>query len=234
MESSRSQLIQFITQGAIPTDKIPAALTTLNIIPDGTAWRKFIDQILLWMGGLALAFAILFFIAYNWTAIGHFAKFGIIEVALVLTIMGYWKLGTDKVAGKVALLMATMFMGVLLALYGQTYQTGADPWQLFLNWALLVLPWALIGQFPALWIVWIGLINLSLVLYVQTFHGLLGMAFTAEVRLLMDPLCFQYTCPTYLGGSSQNSDLVSRTMGSPTFSSGWRCLIDGVSPACNF
>jgi uncharacterized membrane protein len=72
----------------------------------------------------------------------------------------------------VSLLAATISLGVLLALYGQTYQTGADPWQLFFNWALLMLPWAIIGRFPAIWIVWVVLMNTSIVLYHQTFRGI--------------------------------------------------------------
>ncbi len=51
------------------------------------------------------------------------------------------RLGPECTPGKAALLLATLLLGVFLALFGQTYQTGADPWQLFANWALLILPW---------------------------------------------------------------------------------------------
>lgn len=162
MVSPRNQIIEFVEQGAIPWKKIADSLSAAKVTPDGKAWRTFIDHFLIWLGGLAMAFAGMFFIAYNWNDIGRFAKFGMVEVFIVLAIAAYWKLGEDKVSGKVSLLMATIFLGVLQALYGQTYQTGADTWQLFFNWALLMLPWALIGRFPAIWIVWVGLINLSI------------------------------------------------------------------------
>lgn len=184
MISPRNQIIKLVEQGAIPAEKLGDALTAAKVTPNGNAWRTFIDHLLLWLGGLALAFAAMFFIAYNWNDIGRFAKFGMVEVLIVLAIVAYWKLGGHKVAGKVSLLVATIFLGVLLALYGQTYQTGADPWQLFFNWALLMLPWALIGRFPAIWIVWVVLINLSIVLYHQTFRGVFWFMFGSDTGML--------------------------------------------------
>jgi uncharacterized membrane protein len=84
----------------------------------------------------------------------------------------------------VSLLVATICLGVLLAFFGQTYQTGADPWQLFFVWALLMLPWAIIGRFPAIWIVWVVLLNTSLVLYYQTFGGIFWLMSGSETGLL--------------------------------------------------
>lgn len=56
-----------------------------------------------------------------------------------------------------------------MAFYGQTYQTGADPWTLFFGWAVLMLPWALVGSAPVLWLIFLGLINVALVLFFSTF-----------------------------------------------------------------
>ena len=172
MSSSRSQLIEFIEQGAIPAEKIGEALKAAKIAPDARAWRTFIDHLLLWLGGLSLAFAVMFFVAYNWHDIGRFAKFGLAEGFVILAIAAYCRFAGHSAAGKVSLLAATICLGVLLALYGQTYQTGADTWQLFFTWAMLMLPWAIIGRFPAIWIVWAALINTSIALYYQTFQGI--------------------------------------------------------------
>lgn len=184
MTSPRSQIIDFVEQGTISRDKICDALTAAKVIPDGKSWRTFIDHLLLWLGGLALAFAVMFFIAYNWKDIGYFAKFGMVEGFIVLAIVAYCKLVENTIASKVSLLVATISLGVLLALYGQTYQTGADPWQLFFNWALLMLPWAFLGRFPAIWIVWVALINVSIVLYCLTFRGMFGIVFGSDSGLL--------------------------------------------------
>ena len=184
MISSRSQLIDLIEQGAIPAEKIGDALIVTKVAPDGKTWRTFIDHLLLWLGGLALAAAVMFFIAYNWNDIGRFAKFGMVEGFIVLAIVAYCRFGGHSAASKVSLLVATICLGVLLALYGQTYQTGADPWQLFFNWALLMLPWAIIGRFPAIWIFWVVLMNTSIVLYHQTFPGVFWFMSGSETGML--------------------------------------------------
>ena len=183
MISPRRQIIELIEQGAIPAEKIGDALIAVKITPDGKNWRTFIDRLLLWLGGLALACAVMFFIAYNWNDIGRFAKFGMVEALIVLAIVSYCKFDEHSPASKVSLLFATICLGVVLALYGQTYQTGADPWQLFFNWALLMLPWAIIGRFSAIWIVWVVLINTSIVLYYQTFGGAFWFVFGSDTGM---------------------------------------------------
>jgi uncharacterized membrane protein len=184
MISRRSQIIEFLEQGAIPEEKIAGALRAAKVVPDGKTWRAFVERLLLWLGGLALAFAVMFFIAYNWSDIGRFAKFGMIEGIVVLAIVAYCRSGDGSTAGKVSLLAATICLGILLAFYGQTYQTGADPWQLFFSWALLMLPWAIIGRFPAIWIVWVVLLNVSIVLYFQTFRGIFWSLLDSDTGML--------------------------------------------------
>jgi uncharacterized membrane protein len=184
MSTPDKQLIEWIETGAIPKDKIEHALTVIKVTPDGKSWVNMLDRLLLWLGALALAFSVLFFIAYNWNDLGRFAKFGMVESLIMLAIIVYCKLAPTAITSKVSLLVATILLGVLLALYGQTYQTGADPWQLFFYWALLMLPWAVIGRFPTLWIVWIALINLSIILYFMTFRGIFDLVFSSEPNML--------------------------------------------------
>ena len=184
MSTPRRQLIELIEQGAIPVEKIGTALTAVKVTPEGKCWRTFIDHLLLWLGGLALAFAVMFFIAYNWKDLGDFVKFGMVEGVIALAIAAYCKFTEDSIASKVSLLVATISLGVLLALYGQTYQTGADPWQLFFNWALLMVPWAIIGRFSAIWIVWVALMNVSIISYYLTFRGIFGFVFSSESAML--------------------------------------------------
>lgn len=180
-------------QGCIPPDKIDAALSTTNVFPERKEWLQFVSHLLAWIGGLAVAFAAMFFIAYNWDDLGRFTKFGMVEVLLILAILAYWKLDKEKITAKIALLMATIFLGVLLALYGQTYQTGADPWQLFFNWALLMLPWAIIGRFSAIWLLWVTLINLSIVLYFTAFRSVAFLTIGSELGTLWGLFAFNTT-----------------------------------------
>lgn len=183
MESKRSLILRWIGQGNIPKEKAEEVLSKVGVLPDGSGWRIFIESLLLWLGGLALSFAMMFFIAYNWDEMGRFAKFALVEVAIVFCVIAYWKLDVDKVTAKVSLTAATILLGVLLALYGQTYQTGADPWQLFFNWALLMLPWAIVAQFASIWLIWVLLLNLSISLYFQARGGLFGLVFSSTEHL---------------------------------------------------
>lgn len=173
MPTNRSQIIEYIEQGNIPPEKIEDALTAAQIYPDGKKWQSFIDQLLYWLGGLALAFSMMLFIAYNWGNIGRFAKFALVEGGLVLAIIAYARCDKQAISGKVSLLVATILIGVLLALYGQTYQTGADPWELFLIWAMLMLPLAIIGRFPAIWMIWVLLLNITIILYYHSMDDML-------------------------------------------------------------
>lgn len=184
MFSARNQIINFIQRGVIKPEDVDEALSLTGIRADASCWRIFIDCLLLCLGGLSLACALIFFIAYNWGEMGRFAKFGLVQCAIVLAIASYWKLGSERLSGKIALLVAAIFVGVLLALYGQTYQTGADTWQLFFSWCVLILPWALLARFVVIWMLWIVLANLSLVLYYQTVPSVIDLFFRSEMDLL--------------------------------------------------
>ena len=163
--------------GAIAPERVAQALVLSGVVPDGQGWQRFMDRLLLVLGALTLAAAVIFFFAYNWNALGKLAQFALAEVLVVLPLLVYWKLGVDKLAAKVSLLVAAIMVGALLAVFGQTYQTGADTMDLFATWAVLILPWVLVGQFPALWLLWLALLNVSVFMYCMVFRGLLWMSF---------------------------------------------------------
>src|SRR5690606_12296379 len=128
---------------------------------------------LLIIGAVALVLSLVFFIAYNWQNIGKMGKFALVEGALVITIALYVALSFRQLRQRfqlirqLLLLIASIITGSLLALFGQVYQTGADTWQLFFGWALLITPWVVIARFPTLWLLWLGLINACLLLYLD-------------------------------------------------------------------
>lgn len=160
-----------------------------NPIASSASWQSFIDILMLWIGSLALGFSLLFFVAYNWTEVGRFAQFALVEVSIILAIVVYYFSKTTLIS-QIALVLATLILGVLLALFGQTYQTGADTWQLFFTWAVLMLPWSIISRFSPLWIFWILLINLSIILYYDTFNSQWGIFFDGDTSLLWSLFAF--------------------------------------------
>ena len=106
-------------------------------------------MLLLFGSALVLA-GIIFFFAYNWAAMGKFLKFGLIEAGIIVCIVASHLRGRTDLSGKVLLLSGAVLVGVLLAVYGQIYQTGADAYGLFICWAVLIFGWVIISEFAAL------------------------------------------------------------------------------------
>jgi len=129
------------------------------------AWFAWAQLTLLLVGSALVLAGVIFFFAYNWAAMGHFLKFGLLEMAILGTLAGTFRAGLDRLSGKILLLSASVMVGVLLAVYGQTYQTGADAFELFAGWAALILGWVLISDFAALWVIWLVLVNTGGILY---------------------------------------------------------------------
>jgi uncharacterized membrane protein len=63
------------------------------------------------------------------------------------------------------LIAASVLTGVLLAVIGQVYQTGADVFELFAAWAVLILPWTIISRHPVHWLLWLVVVEVAFVLY---------------------------------------------------------------------
>jgi len=104
------------------------------------------------IGGAALAgLGLIFWIAANWSGFGRFGRIALIESAFLLAGLCAWRFPHGRSAAGIVALLA---LGALLACIGQTYQTGADPWQLFALWAGLSLPLCLGVRSPALWTPW--------------------------------------------------------------------------------
>lgn len=173
----RGEIMTWAGEGRLAAEDLPQALHIAGTLPSAAAWRRFLDGLALWLGALFLALAVIFFFAYNWSELGNFARFGIVELLLAAAVIASWRLGLEQMSGKAALLAATLLVGALLALVGQTYQTGADPWELFAAWSLFVLPWVAIARFAPLWLLLLALVNLAVGLYYHAFAGIFGMLF---------------------------------------------------------
>lgn len=141
------------------------ALRMAGLLPGREDWLRYVSVFLLAIGVLLVVAGVTAFFAANWTELGYFSKFALVELGIAAGCLAAWRLGLDALAGKAALFAAAFLVGVLLAVFGQVYQTGADPYGLFVAWALLVLPWALVGRQAGLWILELVLMNVALILY---------------------------------------------------------------------
>jgi uncharacterized membrane protein len=132
--------------------------------PDPRAWGAFLSRALALLGAGLVLSGVVCFVAYNWDRVGRFGKFALIELAIVGATLVAWR-KLPRITGQVALLGAAVLVGPLLGVFGQTYQTGADPYGLFLTWLLVILPWVIVSRFTALWVIALVLLDTSIVLY---------------------------------------------------------------------
>jgi uncharacterized membrane protein len=96
------------------------------------------------LGGLG----VIFWLAANWDTLGRFGRFALLQGVFVVMCAGAL---LKPAARTPLLLLALLAVGGLFAYFGQTYQTGADPWQLFALWAALTLPLCLAARSDVLW-----------------------------------------------------------------------------------
>ncbi|NNG05236.1 MAG: DUF2157 domain-containing protein [Inquilinus sp.] len=130
-------------------------LDAVWLVRDHRFWAVWAARALLALGVVHLLAGIVFFFAYNWADMPPVSKFATVQTGIVLAVAGAWAAGLDRPAGQAFLTGATVLLGVLLAVIGQVYQTGADAFELFLAWTLLALPWALASRSAAHWLVWV-------------------------------------------------------------------------------
>ena len=138
-----------------------------RVLRPSTVWFTWSNRMLLFFGSALVLAGIIFFFAYNWFSIGKFLKFGLIEFGIIACVAVSYIRGMDRLSSKVLILSSSVLAGVLLAVYGQIYQTGADAFELFRGWAILILPWVVISEFAALWVLWLVVTNAGVILYWQ-------------------------------------------------------------------
>ena len=139
----------------------------VDAVRDEAFWARWGMRALLALGVGQFLAGVVFFFAYNWNDLSDIAKFAVVETALAIAVGGALLIGLDRVFGQMLLIAASVLTGVLLAVIGQMYQTGADAFELFLAWAALILPWTIISRHAAHWLLWLVVAETALVLYCE-------------------------------------------------------------------
>lgn len=115
-------------------------------------------------GAALVGVGIIQWIAANWSVFGRFGRIGLAELfvlAPMLTLI--WRPAWRVPMGIIAILGS----GATLACIGQTYPTGAEPWQLFALWAILNAPFCYAIRSDALWVLWAIITNTATTLVIQ-------------------------------------------------------------------
>ena len=90
------------------------------------------------------------FTAYNWATMSNVEKLAIPSVLIVAGLVAYLFL-EKEIYKNLAIFFSSFMIGTLFAVYGQVYQTGADVWILFRNWAIfLIIPMVATGYYSVM------------------------------------------------------------------------------------
>ncbi|WP_154222364.1 DUF2157 domain-containing protein [Marinicella rhabdoformis] len=174
---------QWIAKGLIDVERQDEAKVLAGVQAGLADWRQFTQYFLLFAGVIALASGVIFFFAFNWDGMSRFTKFALIQGALLVSTIVYLRLAGRSLLRQALLLMMALLIGAWLALVGQTYQTGADPWQLFAIWSLLIMPLVVVSRFEVMWVLLSLLLNLSLSLYQEVNSSVFGLVFNQQAWL---------------------------------------------------
>jgi Predicted membrane protein (DUF2157) len=113
---------------------------------------QHLPRALVLLAALLCGLGLVFWIAANWGGLPRWGRFALLQGVVVLMLLA----AVLRPALRVPLaLLAFIATGALFAYFGQTYQTGADPWQLFALWALLMLPAVALLRSDTLWCAWV-------------------------------------------------------------------------------
>jgi uncharacterized membrane protein len=113
-------------------------------------------------------FGVILWIAAHWDTLGRHGRFVLLQGVVLVMCAG--AAARPAVRAPLALL-ALLAIGGLFAYFGQTYQTGADAWQLFALWAVLALPLCLAVRSDLLWSPWALVAMTAVSLWVQAHTG---------------------------------------------------------------
>ena len=163
--ASHSNVQELVARLGLSENACSRALQLAELAPGRSDWLRYINHFLATIGALLIVSGVAAFFAWNWADLDYGVKFALIQAGIAGTALLAWRLGIDSMGGRAALFSSAFLVGVLFAVFGQVYQTGADPYGLFVAWSILILPLAIIGRQAALWILFQTLLVLALIMY---------------------------------------------------------------------
>ena len=149
------------------TEKAIAKALKENVYNDKESWQKFFRLFFISLGIGFTVSGIVFFFAYNWADLHKFVKIGLTEGVLITTTGLVLSPKINSNIRNVILTGASVLVGVLFAVFGQIYQTGANAYDFFLAWTFFVTLWVIVSNYAPLWLLYLILINTTFILYSQ-------------------------------------------------------------------
>lgn len=159
--------IHIISRHSNLTEQAVERVLKENVYNDKEMWKKFLRLFFITLGIGFTTAGIIFFFAYNWADLNKFIKLGLTEVLIIATTIIVLLPKIKSSTRNIILTGSSFLVGVLFAVFGQIYQTGADAYDFFLAWTLFITLWVVVSNFAPLWLLYIVLINTTFILYTE-------------------------------------------------------------------
>ena len=168
------------------------------------SWQRYLNLLFLLLTVGFLTSGVITLIAANLDYFSDLAKiYGLQTLLVVTVVLGIYcfiresrRQATEKLKWKTYSLffVVSVLIGALFALVGQTYQTGADVWQLFAVWTLCQLPFLLLFPNVASALLFAATANVAFYLFnEQNSHNSMCYAVLINAGLLVISELFSKT-----------------------------------------
>jgi len=137
---------------------------------------------------LLLGLGVIFFIAANWLTQSPLPMFVGLQATLLGACVGAARWPRFRIPLALLGFLAT---GALLAFFGQYYQSGADPWQMFAVWAGLLSPLAFASRSDVVWSAWAIVAMTAISLWLKDFNdGFVARSEILNAQIIATLLAF--------------------------------------------
>jgi len=167
--SARLSLYQLAHAHRLDAAATQSLIAEAGLESEPDALRRWLWPAVAVIAAALVGLGVILWLAANWETLGRAGRFALLQGVIVVMCAGAALRPTLRSPlGLVALLV----IGGLFAYFGQTYQTGADAWQLFAVWAVLALPLCFGARSDVLWAPWalVAMTAISLWIYAHTGH----------------------------------------------------------------
>lgn len=165
-KQDKEDLFYFKHSSTLSTDQL-TTLIEKDVYATKKEWKEFIELFFLILGSGLFVTGIVFFFAYNWTELSKMAKFATLGTLLCVSVGLSIYPNLKVLYRQIALIASSMLVGVLYAIFGQEYQTGANAYDFFFAWLLSITIWTLVSKSAFQWLFFAVLANTTLYLYLN-------------------------------------------------------------------
>ncbi|WP_044210599.1 DUF2157 domain-containing protein [Flammeovirga sp. OC4] len=130
-----------------------------NVYIHQKQWNTTLTTLLLVFGVGFIAVGIMFFFAYNWGDLSKTWKLAIVETVVVLALGAFLFFRNKTVYANILATCISFLIGVMFAVFGQVYQTGANAYDFFFGWTMAIALIVFLSDFAVLWLLYLLLIS---------------------------------------------------------------------------